>query len=66
MALIGIAFGAGFTLGPLIAYFGLFVFNESPWGVGALASLLSFVALLLAVFFFARRGSRVKTLRKNF
>ena len=46
MALIGIAFGAGFTLGPLIAYFGLFVFNESPWGVGALASLLSFVAPL--------------------
>ena len=48
MALIGIAFGAGFTLGPLIAYFGLAVFDQQPWGVGALASLLSLVALCLA------------------
>ena len=51
MALIGIAFGAGFTLGPLIAFFGLKLFDEQPWGVGAIASLLSFVALLLAIFF---------------
>ncbi|NCY03190.1 MAG: MFS transporter [Planctomycetia bacterium] len=49
MALIGIAFGAGFTLGPLIAYFGLALFRQQPWGVGALASLLSLVALLIAV-----------------
>lgn len=49
MALIGIAFGAGFTLGPLIAYFGLALFARQPWGVGALASLLSLVALLYAV-----------------
>ena len=49
MALIGIAFGAGFTLGPLIAYFGLRLFAEKPWGVGALASLLSLVALLFAL-----------------
>ena len=52
MALIGIAFGAGFTLGPLIAYFGLAVFDRQPWGVGAIASLLSLVALLLAIFMF--------------
>ena len=52
MALIGIAFGAGFTLGPLIAYFGLALFARQPWGVGALASLLSLVALLFAVFVF--------------
>jgi DHA1 family tetracycline resistance protein-like MFS transporter len=52
MALIGIAFGAGFTLGPLIAYFGLAVFEREPWGVGALASLLSGIALLLAIFVF--------------
>jgi MFS transporter, DHA1 family, tetracycline resistance protein len=52
MALIGIAFGAGFTLGPLIAYFGLALFARQPWGVGALASLLSFVALLIAVTMF--------------
>src|SRR6266540_3434077 len=32
MALIGIAFGAGFTLGPLIAYFGLALFEDKPWG----------------------------------
>ena len=57
MALIGIAFGAGFTLGPLIAFFGLTLFNERPWGVGAIASLLSLVALLLAVFAF--RETRV-------
>jgi DHA1 family tetracycline resistance protein-like MFS transporter len=61
MALIGIAFGAGFTLGPLIAYFGLALFDRQPWGVGALASLLSLVALLIAVFVFEetrRPGSR--------
>ena len=48
MALIGIAFGGGFTLGPLIAYFGLALFDRQPWGVGAIASLLSLVALLIA------------------
>lgn len=52
MALIGIAFGAGFTLGPLIAYFGLALFAQQPWGVGALASGLSAVALVLAVLIF--------------
>ena len=61
MALIGIAFGAGFTLGPLIAYFGLALFKQQPWGVGALASLLSFLALLIAIFVFKetrRPGTR--------
>jgi MFS family permease len=48
MALIGIAFGAGFTLGPLIAYFGLALFSRQPWGVGALASMLSLAALIFA------------------
>ncbi|MFM7206423.1 MAG: MFS transporter [Planctomycetaceae bacterium] len=48
MALIGIAFGGGFTLGPLIAYFGLAAFRQQPWGVGAIASTLSLVALLIA------------------
>ncbi len=52
MALNGIAFGGGFTLGPLIAYFGLAVFDEARWGVGAIASLLSGVALLIAIFVF--------------
>ena len=61
MALIGIAFGGGFTLGPLIAYFGLAAFDEQPWGVGAIASLLSLVALGIAVAVFRetrRPGSR--------
>jgi DHA1 family tetracycline resistance protein-like MFS transporter len=61
MALIGIAFGAGFTLGPLIAYFGLGLFGRQPWGVGAIASLLSLLALVLAVCVFPetrRPGSR--------
>src|SRR6478672_6797620 len=52
MALIGIAFGAGFTVGPLIAFFGLALFDQQPWGVGALASALSFIALLVAIAIF--------------
>ena len=52
MALIGIAFGGGFTLGPLIAYFGLALFRRQPWGVGAIASVLSLVALVIAVLVF--------------
>lgn len=52
MALIGIAFGAGFTLGPLIAYFGLTLFAQEAWGVGALASGLSLVALVVALLVF--------------
>ena len=49
MALIGIAFGGGFTLGPLIAFFGLELFQEEAWGVGALASGLSAFALIVAL-----------------
>lgn len=52
MALIGIAFGAGFTFGPLIAFFGLAAFEYEPWGVGVLASGLSAIALLLALAIF--------------
>ena len=61
MALIGIAFGGGFTLGPLIAFFGLAVFDQARWGVGAIASLLSLVALLIAALVFRetrRPGAR--------
>jgi MFS family permease len=49
MALIGIAFGGGFTLGPLIAYFGLEIFSDAPWSVGVLASALSAFALVVAL-----------------
>lgn len=52
MALIGIAFGGGFALGPLIAYFGLEIFNEARWAVGAIASILSAIAFVLAVLLF--------------
>ena len=49
MALIGAAFGIGFTFGPLIAYFGLELFEKQQWGVGAIAASLSLVATVLAV-----------------
>ncbi|MBM4022185.1 MAG: MFS transporter, partial [Planctomycetes bacterium] len=35
-------------LGPLIAYFGLALFDRARWGTGAIASLLSLVALVIA------------------
>ncbi|MBX9584711.1 MAG: MFS transporter [Gemmataceae bacterium] len=49
MALIGAAFGIGFTFGPLIGYVGLEVFQEQHWAPGVTASLLSLVALVLAL-----------------
>ena len=49
MALIGVAFGFGFTCGPLIGYLGLTVFDQAHWAPGATASLLSLIALLLAI-----------------
>jgi DHA1 family tetracycline resistance protein-like MFS transporter len=52
MALIGAAFGIGFTFGPLIAWFGDEVFQGERWGPGAAASGLSLIALLLAAFIF--------------
>jgi MFS family permease len=48
MALVGVAFGIGFTLGPIIAYLGLELFNDAKYGPGALAAGLSFLALLYA------------------
>jgi MFS family permease len=52
MALIGAAFGIGFTFGPLIAWAGEEVFQNEKWGPGAAASGLSLVALLLAAAIF--------------
>jgi MFS family permease len=49
MALIGMAFGLGFTFGPLIAYAGLELFNSAKWAPGALASGLSALALVLCI-----------------
>jgi MFS family permease len=67
MALIGIAFGAGFTFGPLIAFFGLALFAREPWGVGALASALSLVALLVALAIFKEtRNPNTKAAKEFF
>jgi MFS family permease len=49
MALIGVAFGIGFTFGPLLAGLGLTVLPETPEFAGYAAAALSFVAWLLAV-----------------
>jgi MFS transporter, DHA1 family, tetracycline resistance protein len=51
MALIGAAFGFGFTFGPLLAYLGMYTFDDARWGPGAIASILSAVALVLAIIF---------------
>src|SRR5262245_17373780 len=48
MALIGAAFGLGFTIGPLIAYAGVKLFQDERGGPGYLAAVLSFFALVLA------------------
>ncbi len=51
MALIGAAFGIGFTFGPLIAYAGLEIFGPNEhWAPGAIASGLSLIAAVLAFF----------------
>ena len=52
MALIGAAFGIGFTFGPLIAWAGYGVFEGAAWGPGAMASGISLIALLLALALF--------------
>ncbi len=52
MALIGAAFGIGFTFGPLIAWAGEETFQGAPWGAGAMAAALSLGALVLAAAIF--------------
>jgi MFS family permease len=49
MALIGAAFGIGFTLGPVVGGVGLNFFPQEHWLVGALASALSLGALLFGL-----------------
>lgn len=48
MALIGAAFGIGFTFGPLIAWAGESAFANADWGPGLMASGLSMLAFVLA------------------
>ena len=51
MALIGVAFGMGFALGPLFAFFAVTSEETDPGaGPGFVAAALSFVALMMAIF----------------
>jgi MFS family permease len=49
MALIGAAFGIGFTFGPLISSWALYQFPEARGATGYCAAGLSLIALILAV-----------------
>jgi MFS family permease len=49
MALIGAAFGIGFTFGPLLGFGALKLFSQDHGVVGYTAAVLSFVALLLGL-----------------
>jgi MFS family permease len=49
MAIIGAAFGIGFTFGPLIAYGGVKLFPYQHGGPGYLAAILSLCALIVCV-----------------
>ncbi len=49
MALIGAAFGIGFTFGPLLGFGALLFFPNQIGSVGYVAASLSFVALMLGV-----------------
>ena len=64
MALIGVAFGLGFTLGPLLAIFAV-VFSadqQTPGaGPGFVAAGLSAIALLLAIFVLPESKTAVST-----
>jgi DHA1 family tetracycline resistance protein-like MFS transporter len=50
MALIGAAFGIGFTIGPLVGYAGLLWLPDNLGVVGWSAALMSLIALLLGIF----------------
>jgi MFS family permease len=69
MAMIGMAFGIGFTFGPIFGFGALQLFPDNHEAIGYTAAALSLVALLLAVRVFpeTRRFSergRVSTPRK--
>jgi len=50
MALIGVAFGIGFTFGPLLAGLGLMVLPDRPEFAGYAAAGLSFIAWIIGMF----------------
>jgi DHA1 family tetracycline resistance protein-like MFS transporter len=49
MALIGAAFGIGFTFGPIIGWAALEFYPSAHWLVGAIAAVLSLTALIFAL-----------------
>lgn len=49
MALIGIAFGIGFTFGPILAALSIYLFPQNLEAVGYLAASMSLIALVLAI-----------------
>lgn len=49
MAIIGAAFGIGFTFGPLIAFAGVKLFPDQHGGPGYLAAAMSLIALLICI-----------------
>jgi MFS family permease len=68
MALIGAAFGIGFTFGPLVAAGALMVLPDQLWVIGVAAACLSLVALTLGVVLLpeTRRFGGEPTARKWF
>src|SRR5262249_30051527 len=56
MALIGAAFGVGFTFGPLVGFAARSLFKEHPGAIGLAAGALSAVALVLGLVLL--RGTR--------
>lgn len=68
MALIGAAFGIGFTFGPLIGYAGLRFFKDNPEAVGFSAALISLLALILGIILLpeTRRFSETPPLERKF
>lgn len=62
MALVGMAFGVGFTFGPLLGYFAVPDGKSAPgpW-LGYLAAILSGVALILAIFLLPESLSKQST-----
>jgi MFS family permease len=50
MALIGAAFGIGFTFGPIVGFISLLWFPDHHGAIGYTAATLSFIALMLGLF----------------
>jgi MFS family permease len=67
MALIGAAFGIGFTFGPLLGALSLRLFDNKLESIGYVASVLSLIALVLGVWLMpeTRRPGEAPTARRQ-